>query len=42
MEEFNDSSKNSDLGTEELDKIQARAQAKDTKRATSWGIRKFK
>ena len=36
-------SQNSDLGTDELDKIEALAQAENlnTKRATSWGIKKF-
>ena len=41
MEEVKDSSQNSDLGKEELDKIEAQAQAESTKRATSWGIKKF-
>ena len=41
MEEVKDSSQNSDLGKEELDKVEAQAQAENTKRATSWGIKKF-
>ena len=41
MEEVKDSSQNSDLGKEESDKIEAQAQAENTKRATSWGIKKF-
>ena len=40
MEEI--SSQNSGLGLEDLDKLEAKGQAKNTKRATSWGIKKFK
>ena len=36
MEEI--SSQNSDLGLEDLDKLEAKGQAENTKRATSWGI----
>ena len=39
MEEI--SSQNSDLGLEDLDKLEAEGQAENTKRATSWGIKKF-
>ena len=39
MEEI--SSQNSDLGLEGLDKLEATGQAENTKRATSWGIKKF-
>ena len=39
MEEI--SSRNSHLGPEDLDKLQAKGQAENTKRATSWGIKKF-
>ena len=39
MEEI--SSQNSDLGLEDLDKLEAKGQAENTKRATSWGIKKF-
>ena len=35
------SSQNSDLGQEDLDKLEAKGQAENTKRATSWGIKKF-
>ena len=35
------SSQNSDLGLEDLDKLEAKGQAENTKRATSWGIKKF-
>ena len=35
MEEI--SSQNSDLGLEDLDKLEAKGQAENTKRATSWG-----
>ena len=34
-------SQNSDLGMDELDQMEARAQAENTKRATSWGLKKF-
>lgn len=34
MEEI--SLQNSDLGTDELDKLEAKGQAENTKRATSW------
>ena len=37
MEEI--SSQNSDLGLEDLDKLEAKGQAENTKRATSWGIK---
>ena len=37
MEEIG--SQNSDLGLEDLDKLEAKAQAENTKRATSWGIK---
>ena len=39
MEEI--SSQNSDLGLEDLDKLEAKGQAENTKRAISWGIKKF-
>ena len=39
MEEI--SSQNSDLGLEDLDKLEAKSQEENTKRATSWGIQKF-
>ena len=39
MEEI--SRQNSDLGLEDLDKLEAKGQAENTKRATSWGIKKF-
>ena len=39
MEEI--SSQNSDLGLEDLDKLEAKDQAENTKTATSWGIKKF-
>ena len=39
MEEI--SSQNSDLGLEDLDKLEAKGQAENTKTATSWGIKKF-
>ena len=35
------SSQYSDLGLEDLDKLEAKGQVEDTKRATSWGIKKF-
>ena len=35
------SSQNSDLGLEDLDKLEAKGPAENTKRATSWGIKKF-
>ena len=34
------SSQNSDLDNEQLDKIEQKAQAKNTKRATEWGVKK--
>ena len=40
MEEI--SSQNSDLGLEDLDKLEAKGQAENTKRATSWGIKKIR
>ena len=40
MEEI--SSQNSDLGLEDLDKLQAKGQAENTKRATSWEIKKIR
>ena len=39
MEEI--SSQNSDLGLEDLEKLEAKGQTENTKRATSWGIKKF-
>ena len=39
MEEI--SSQNSDLGLEDLDKLEAKGQAENIKRATSWGTKKF-
>ena len=39
MEEI--SSQNSDFGQEDLDKLEAKGQEENTKRATSWGIKKF-
>ena len=39
MEEI--SSQNSDLELEDLDKLEAKGQAENTKRTTSWGIKKF-
>ena len=35
------SSQNSNLENEQLDEIGQRAQAKNTKRATEWGVKKF-
>ena len=35
------SSQNSDLDNEQLDEIEQKAQAKNTKRATEWGVKKF-
>ena len=35
------SSQNSDLGLEDLEKLEAKGQAENTKRATSCGIKKF-
>ena len=32
------SSQNSDLDNEQLDEIEQKAQAKNTKRATEWGV----
>ena len=34
-------SQNSDLDNEKLDEIGQKAQAKNTKRATEWGVKKF-
>ena len=39
MEEIN--GQKSDLGLEYFDKLEAKAQVENTKRATSWGIKKF-
>ena len=39
MEEI--SGQNSDLGLEDLDKLEAKAQAESTKRTTLWGIKIF-
>ena len=36
------SRQNSDLDNEQLDEIEQQAQAKNTKRATEWGVKKFK
>ena len=35
------SGQNSDLDNEQLDEIKQKAQAKNTKRATEWGVNKF-
>ena len=35
------SSQNSDLDNEQLDEIEQNAQAKNTKRATEWGVKKI-
>ena len=35
------SSQNWDLDNEQLDEIEPKAQAKNTKRATEWGVKKF-
>ena len=35
------SSQNSDLDNEQLDEIEQKAQAKNTKKATEWGVKKF-
>ena len=35
------SSQNSDLDNEQLDEIEQKAQAKNIKRATEWGVKKF-
>ena len=35
------SSQNSDLDNEQLDEIGQKAQAKNTKRAAEWGVKKF-
>ena len=40
MEEI--SSQNSDLGQEDLDKLEPKGQVENTKKATSCGIKKFK
>ena len=34
-------SQGSDLGQEQLNKIEQKAQAKSTKKATEWGLKKF-
>lgn len=36
------SSQNSDLDNEQLDEIEQKAQAKNTKRATEWGVKKVR
>ena len=35
------SSQNSDLNKEQLNKIEQKARAKNTKKATHWGVKKF-
>ena len=42
MEDKLFSSQNSDLKNKQLDEIEQKAQAKNTKKATEWGVRKFK
>ena len=41
MEDQLFSSQNSDLNNEQLDEIEQKAQAKNTKKATEWGVRMF-
>ena len=41
MEDQLFSSQNLDLNNEQLDEIEQKAQAKNTKRATEWGVKKF-
>ena len=41
MEDQLFSSRNSDLNNEQLDEIEQKAQAKNTKKATEWGVKKF-
>ena len=41
MEDQLFSSQNSDLDNEQLDEIEQKAQAKNTKKATEWGVKKF-
>ena len=41
MEVEENNSQNSDLAADELDTLEASAQAQNTKRATSWGVKKF-
>ena len=36
------SSQNSDLDNEQLDEIEQKAQAKNTKRVTEWGVKKVR
>jgi len=36
------SSQNSDVDNEQLDEIEQKAQAKNTKRATEWGVKKVR
>ena len=35
------STQNSDLNNEQLNEIEQKAQAKNTKKATEWGVKKF-
>ena len=41
MEDQLFSSQNSDLNNEQLDEIEQKAQAKNTKKATEWGMKMF-
>ena len=41
MEDQLFSSQNSDLNNEQLNKIEQKARAKNTKKATNWGVKKF-
>ena len=41
MEDQLFSSQNSDLNNQQLDEIEQKAHAKNTKRATEWGVKKF-
>ena len=42
MEDKLFSSQNSDLNNEQLDEIEQKAQAKNAKKATEWGVKMFK
>ena len=42
MEDKLFSNQNSDLKNKQLDEIEQKAQAKNIKKATEWGVRKFK
>ena len=42
MEDQLFSSQNADLSNQQLDEIEQKAQAKNTKKANEWGMKKFK